>query len=227
MSDQHTPDRHAEQASDAEDTIIAGHNYDGIQEYDNPMPGWWLGLFWATIIFAPIYILGVHVFGYIDTYDDDLQESMAELQEIRAAWEEQNPSFEPTAENLAAYVGDQEAIAAGRAIFTANCVACHGPAGGGLIGPNLTDEYWIHGPKNQDLFRVITNGVLEKGMTPWESVLSPVERAQVIAFIRSIEGTNPPDARDPQGDYYGDDDEGDDDSGDDDHDEAGERESSA
>jgi len=229
MSEHHTSDG-ADERRDAadqvsEDTIIAGHNYDGIQEYDNPMPGWWLWIFWATVIFAPIYILGVHAFGFIDTYDDDLQESLTELEEVRSAYELQNPSFEPTEQNLAAYEGDQDAITAGRALFSANCAACHGPVGGGLIGPNLTDEYWIHGPTNQDIYRVITEGVLEKGMTPWESILSPEERAHLVAYVRSIDGTDPPDAREPQGDYFGDDD-GDDEDGDGD-DEEGEGEGSA
>lgn len=207
MSDKQTNDGADERRESADDTIIAGHNYDGIQEYDNPMPGWWLWIFWATIVFAPIYILGVHVFGFIDTYEDDLQESLTELQDIRSAYELENPSFEPTEENLAAYEDDQDAIAAGQALFSANCVACHGPAGGGLIGPNLTDDYWIHGPTNQDIYRIITDGVLDKGMTPWESVLSPEERAHLVAYIRSLEGTDPPEAREPQGEYYGDGDE--------------------
>lgn len=210
MSDRHTTDGADERRDLSDDTIIAGHNYDGIQEYDNPMPGWWLWIFWATIIFAPVYILGVHVFDFIDTYDDDLQESLAELEEVRSAYELQNPSFEPTEENLAAYVGDDDAETAGQALFSANCAACHGPDGGGLIGPNLTDDYWIHGPTNQDIYRIITEGVLDKGMTPWESVLSPEERAHLVAYIRSLEGTDPPDAREPQGEYYGDEAEEDD-----------------
>lgn len=184
------------------DIVIEGHNYDGIREYDNPMPGWWLGIFWAGVVFAPIYILGVHVFGFINTYEDDLAESQAELREVRAAHDAANPSFLADEATLAAYVGDEVQIEAGSAIFATNCSPCHGNNGQGLIGPNLTDRYWLHGESNTDLYEVITNGVVEKGMTPWGSILSPEKRAQVIAFIRSIEGSEPDGARDPQGELY-------------------------
>ena len=185
-----------------QDVVIEGHNYDGIREYDNPMPGWWLGIFWAAVIFAPIYILGVHVFGFINTYEDDLASGQSELQEIRAAHEAANPSFTADESTIQAYVADEVHTEAGATIFATNCAPCHGAAGQGLIGPNLTDRYWIHGGANTDLFRVITDGVIEKGMTPWGSILSPEQRAQVIAFIRSIAGSEPDGAKEPQGELY-------------------------
>jgi cytochrome c oxidase cbb3-type subunit 3 len=185
-----------------QDVVIEGHNYDGIREYDNPMPGWWLGIFWASVVFAPIYMLGVHVFGFIDTYEEDLAQGQAELQEIRSAHEAANPTFLADEGTLAAYVGDEVHVEAGARLFATNCAACHGNAGQGLIGPNLTDRYWIHGSRNADLFGVITNGVIEKGMTPWGSILSPEQRAQLVAFIRSIEGTEPDGAREPQGELF-------------------------
>lgn len=182
-----------------EDTLIQGHNYDGIEEYDNPMPGWWLWIFWISVIFAPIYFIGVHQAGFINSYGDDLAADQAELQAVREAYEAANPSFQVDEATLATFVADPAAVEAGATIFAANCLPCHGPQGGGLIGPNLTDDYWIHGPNHTDLFNVITNGVVEKGMTPWGNILTPEQRAQVIAFVRSLHGTNPPGAKEPQG----------------------------
>jgi cytochrome c oxidase cbb3-type subunit 3 len=183
-----------------EDVVIQGHNYDGIREYDNPMPGWWLWILWGTIIWSPLYVLGVHVFDVIPTYQDDLASSQAEIVEIREAFEAANPTFQATPESIAAYVGQEDHIAAGAALFVTNCAACHRPDGGGLIGPNLTDEFWIHGGTDVDVFNIITAGVVSKGMAPWGPILSNEARAQLVAFVRSLEGSSPPDALAPQGD---------------------------
>jgi cytochrome c oxidase cbb3-type subunit 3 len=187
-------------ASDQE-PVLRDHTYDGIQEYDNPMPGWWLAIFWATVIFTPIYILGVHVFGFIPSYQDDLADSQAELAEIRQASQAMQPA-EITPELMSEYIDNPDAIQAGSETFVSNCVMCHGDKAQGLIGPNLTDEYWIHGGSAADLFKTITNGVPEKGMTPWGNILSQEQRLQVIAYIRSIAGTNPPGGKGPQGELY-------------------------
>ncbi len=181
------------------DQVIKGHNYDGIKEYDNPMPGRWVGIFWVCVAFAIFYIPAVHVFDWVDTYEEDLAQSQAELQLIRDNYAAANPTFTVDEASLEAYVGQAAAIEAGATIYAANCAACHGQAGEGLIGPNLTDDYWIHGATNVAMFNVITDGVLEKGMTPWGGILSPEQRAETIAFLRSIHGTNPEGAKAPQG----------------------------
>ena len=178
---------------------LLDHNYDGIQEFDNPMPGWWLWILWGTIIWSPLYILGVHFSDVLPTYEDDLERGQQEIAEIRQAWEEANPSFEVTEEALAPYLENAEAVQAGAELFAANCAACHGASGEGLIGPNLTDTYSIHGRSATDIFQVISAGVIEKGMAPWETVLRPEQRAELVAFIRSIEGSNPPNAKAPEG----------------------------
>lgn len=183
-----------------EDVVIQGHNYDGIREYDNPMPGWWLWILWATIIWSPLYILGVHFLDVIPTYEEDLAASQAEIVEIREAFEAANPTFQATPETLAEYIGNPEHIEAGAALFATNCAACHRQDGGGLIGPNLTDEFWIHGGTDVDVFNVITAGVISKGMAPWGPILSNEARAQLVAYVRSLEGTSPADAMAPQGD---------------------------
>ena len=187
-------------AGHEDDAIIQGHSYDGIHEYDNPMPGWWLWMLWASIIWSPLYILGVHFSDVIPTYQEDLASSQAEILQIREAFEAANPTFEATAETLAPFIGNQDHITAGAALFSANCAACHRPDGGGLIGPNLTDEFWIHGHTDVDIFNIITAGVISKGMAPWGPILSDEERAQLVAYVRSLEGSSPPGALAPQGD---------------------------
>lgn len=183
-----------------ENAEIREHAYDGIQEYDNPMPGWWVWMFYLCIIFAPIYMLGVHVFDFIPTYEEDLASGQAEIAEMRAAHEQANPSPALDAAALATYIGDSAHIAAGSAVFTARCAVCHGDVGQGLIGPNLTDKYWIHGRDAEAVYAVITDGVVAKGMTPWGNILPPEERAQLVAYIRSLEGSNPSGAKAPEGD---------------------------
>ncbi len=197
MADMNVPN--PDMAPEGEDAIIRGHNYDGIKEYDNPMPGWWVWIFWLSVAFAPIYVLGVHAFGFLDSYEDDLAQSQEELQMIRHAYAEANPDAAVDASALEEMVGNPTMIAAGAEHYAAQCAACHGMEGQGLIGPNLTDAYWVHGASNQAIFDVITNGVLEKGMPPWEAVYSPEERAELVAYIQSIQGTDPPNPKAPEG----------------------------
>lgn len=184
---------------DTDDRVIAGHTYDGIKEYDNPMPGWWVWTFVATVIFSVFYFVGIEYFGWVDTYEDDLEQSLAELQVIREAYAAHNPSFEVDEASLATYLDDASAIDAGRSAFTTYCAACHGAEGQGTIGPNLTDDHWIHGGSLTEIYEVIANGVGAKGMPPWQGTLSAEEMAQVTAYIRSIHGTEPANAKAPEG----------------------------
>jgi cytochrome c oxidase cbb3-type subunit 3 len=185
------------------DTVIQGHKYDGIKEYDNPMPGWWVGLFYICIAFAVVYFVGITFFDFVDTYEDDLAQSQAEMMEIREAYAAANPSFTADEASLAALVDDPAAVEAGEQTYQAVCAACHGAEAQGVIGPNLTDEYWLHGGSNTDIFEILKTGVPAKGMPPWEGNLSPEERAQLVAFIRSVQGTNPANAKEPQGEPVG------------------------
>jgi cytochrome c oxidase cbb3-type subunit 3 len=193
------PEPNAGMPEQGRDVPIKGHSYDGIKEYDNPMPGWWIWIFVVSVIWAPVYVVGVHAFGFINTYEKDLQAGQAELVALRHAASEGAGAEAFDNARIQEFVGDQTAVQAGAALFQTNCMACHGPQGQGLIGPNLTDDYWIHGNQNTDLFNVITNGVPDKGMTPWGAILPPEDRVEVIAFIRSIHGSNPPNPKEPQG----------------------------
>ena len=182
-----------------QDPIIQGHSYDGIQEYDNPMPGWWVWIFVISVFFAVFYVLGINYFGFIDTYEDKLDASLEDLAAVRAAYAQAQPAFVVDEGTLEEYVNSQESVAAGAVHFAAVCAACHGEAGQGLIGPNLTDNYWIRGNTNTDIYTIISKGSLEKGMPPWEGAFSEQQRAEMVAFVRSLEGTNPSNPKAPEG----------------------------
>ncbi len=184
---------------DASDLIIRGHKYDGIREYDNPMPGWWTMLFLACVAFAPLYVVGVHVFDWIDDYGEDLAEAQADLAQIREVYASTGPSFKTDPGALAEYAADAAFVEAGVEPYQAVCAACHGDAGQGLIGPNLTDDYWIHGATPTDVYRAINEGFPAQGMPAWGNQLTPEEQAQAMAFVLSLRGTDPPNQKEPQG----------------------------
>ncbi|PAP75911.1 cbb3-type cytochrome c oxidase N-terminal domain-containing protein [Rubrivirga marina] len=182
------------------DRVIQGHTYDGIREYDNPMPGWWVALFWAGILFAPVYMLGVHVFDWIDDYGDDFAEAGERLEQVRLEYASTGPAFKTDEGALREYATDAAMAEAGAATFTAICAACHGQNGEGTIGPNLTDEHWIHGAAPAEVWTSIAEGFPEKGMPPMQDQLGEEERAQVLAYVYSLQGTDPPNPKEPQGD---------------------------
>lgn len=183
-----------------EHAIMLDHNYDGIQELDNNLPPWWKYGFYVTIIFAVIYLFHFHV---MHTGKSSLEEYQAQLKE----GEEQKAEYRKTAANLVdetnvTLLTDETSIAAGKAIFMTNCKACHGDNGEGKIGPNFTDDYWLHGGNIQSIFKSIKYGWTDKGMREWGSELKPVEMQQVASYIKSLRGTNPPNAKEKQGELY-------------------------
>ena len=171
-----------------DDDKLLDHNYDGIQEYDNDLPRWWLSIFGITTIAAVIYVFYVHG-GFRPSDDELLQQAMAKLHEQQAA-AQSDASSESESSALVALLGNQEAIDAGSEVFVKNCVACHGSKGEGLIGPNLTDQYWIHGGTPEAIIDIIKKGVPEKGMISWEPMLAEQDILNVTAFIWSIRNTN-------------------------------------
>ena len=173
---------------------IMEHEYDGIQEYDNPMPRWWLLTFGGTVIFAGLYLLNIGPVGNGKGRVADYEASMK-------AFDDAHPAAVggPSIEKLMAMVKDHEAVDEGKDVFTKNCVACHGPDGGGLIGPNLTDNYWIHGAALDSVYLTVTNGVIEKGMPPWGKVLKPKDVERVVAYVTTLRGTHPANPKAPQG----------------------------
>ena len=178
------------------DVPMADHEYDGIQEFDNPAPFWWQLFFYLSIAFAAVYF-------FYYNFGDDLSSDKAlekEMHEIELA-QFQNKPAGPDEKALLALVSDSKAIAAGKASFLSKCASCHANDGGGLIGPNLTDHYWIHGKGTvTDIYKVVSEGVLEKGMPAWGSVLPQGELQQVVAFVSSLKNTHPATPKAPQGD---------------------------
>lgn len=180
-----------------EKDLVIDHAYDGITELDNPVPAWFNGMFYASMAFAVVYLCVYHVFGWGLNQDQEYEREMARAELARQEWLAQ--AADNVDENTVAVDSRPETVAAGMAIFTQNCIACHGGAGEGGIGPNLTDDYWLHGGTVKDIFKVIKYGVLDKGMVPWEQSLTPAQIAEVTNYILTLRGTNPPNAKEPQG----------------------------
>jgi cytochrome c oxidase cbb3-type subunit 3 len=174
---------------------ILDHTYDGIQEYDNPMPRWWLGTFAATIVFSVLYLFNIGPIGSGKGWIADYEADMKAFAAAHPA-----PSGNDVSEAaLAALVADKQALAAGKTTFDAYCASCHRQDGGGLIGPNLADSHWLHGGKSTDIYKTVVDGVLAKGMPPWGKSLKPEQLKTVVAYVVSLHGTNPVNPKAPQG----------------------------
>ncbi len=175
---------------------LTDHDYDGIKEYDNPLPTWWLAIFQLTIIFGFLYFIH-YQFGGGPTLTQELDVAMKSIEKAAA---QHAPAETETENMLTTAMKDPKALELGATVFTAKCASCHGPQLGGLIGPNLTDNFWLHGKGTRlDIVKVIRKGVPEKGMPPWESLLSKEEVYGLTAYIISKKGSNPANPKAPQG----------------------------
>ncbi len=173
--------------------LLADHEYDGIQELDNDLPPWWKWLFYITIVFGVIYLIRLWVF----KSDDMNQNKEYEMEMAKIA---SLPSQQADAASFEIKVlTDDASISSGKDIYDKNCAVCHTPDGGGLVGPNFTDDYWIHGNSMDDMYKIVTNGVLEKGMTPFKDQLSPTKRLEVLSYIITMHGTTPANPKAPEG----------------------------
>ena len=183
-----------------EHDILLDHDYDGIKELDNVLPPWWVGLFYACIVFAIVYLVRFHVIG---DYNQD-EEFVAEMEKS----EKQIQEYLKTAPDLmnadkVTLLTETNDLAEGKAIFTENCVACHKADGGGSIGPNLTDKYWILGGGIKNVFTTISEGGRSgKGMVPWKESLKPTEIQKVASYVLSLQGSNPTDGKPAEGDEW-------------------------
>lgn len=183
-----------------EGEIILDHNYDGIKELDNKLPPWWVYLFYVTIIFGVIYLARFHVFG---DYDQDT-EYEREVAAAEAAIEEYKKTAKDLVDvNTVELLTDASDLNAGKAIFEVNCVVCHMADGGGGIGPNLTDEYWISGSGIKNVFNTISEGGRAgKGMVAWKQTLKPSEMAQVASYLLTFQGTTPASPKAAEGEIW-------------------------
>lgn len=183
-----------------EHEIILDHNYDGIKELDNSLPPWWIYSFYISIAFAAVYLLKYHVFNGDSQYDELAQE----YAEAKIAIEE----YKKTAKDLVDFntvelLTEASDLSNGKKIFDTNCVACHKIDGGGGIGPNLTDEYWVLGGGIKNVFKTVSEGGRDgKGMIAWKQNLKPSEIAQVASYVLTFQGTTPAEPKDPEGELW-------------------------
>jgi len=176
------------------DPLLLDHEADGIKELDNLLPRWWVWLFYLTIVFGVVYLGYYHVLrlgaGQIAEYDREYEVG----QRIKAA---AVAKFEATVGTLTPS-NDRAILADGERVFVQMCAPCHRVDGGGLVGPNLCDDYWIHGSNFVDNVKVILNGVPEKGMLTWRGLLKPSEIQAVASYIQGFRGTRPPNPKPPE-----------------------------
>lgn len=183
-----------------ETDILFDHDFDGIRELDNRLPPWWVALFYATIAFAGIYMIYYHFAGIGPSSREKYEQEMKDAEKAVAAYLSTQANLVDET-NVTALTEDAD-LAVGKTIWSEKCVACHGALGEGGIGPNMTDAYWLHGGRIQDIFKVVKYGVLEKGMQAWKEQLTASEMQKVSSYILSLQGTNPPNGKEPQGDLY-------------------------
>jgi len=170
-------------ATKSDEELLMDHEYDGIQEYDNPLPKWWVWIFWGSVVWGAAYYVVYHVTqsapGVIAEYDAEAKKAGASAPKLAAVSEEA----------LEKAMGDSAGVASGKAVYALRCAACHGDKGQGLVGPNLTDKHWVHGGgKLGDIYKVVAEGVPAKGMPAWDKQLTPAELTSVVAFVGTLRG---------------------------------------
>ena len=183
-----------------EKNIDLGHDYDGIRELDNRLPPWWLGIMYGSVIFAIVYVFyfqwGPNDWSSIGEYEMAMEKAAEEKEAYLAN------AADVVDETNVTLATDEASLASGKDIYITSCLACHGVNGEGLVGPNFTDEYWVHGGDIKDLFKTIKYGVPEKGMISWSSQLSPSSMQNVASYILTMQGTDPPNQKAPEGELY-------------------------
>ena len=183
-----------------EKLIILNHDYDGIKELDNSLPPWWLYGFYLTILFAIVYLLNFHVFSGPNQLEEmNIEYEIAET-EINNYLE--NNTSEINLDSLVLLTSNED-LDQGKSLFTSNCAVCHNSDGGGGIGPNLTDQYWILGGGLKNVYNTISEGGREgKGMIPWKQSLSKSEISKISSYIISLKNTNPENPKIAEGDVW-------------------------
>lgn len=202
MKAEHTPEKdpHIRRMDEALNEPVLDHDYDGIEELDNPLPGWWLATFYITIVVGVVYFAYHNILNPADVH---AQRYASELQVYEQAQAEKNQAqaVTLTPEQMLEKIKDPAVIEAGSALYNERCISCHAAGGAGQIGPNLTDDFWINGDgKPLTIQTLIDKGVTTKGMPAWEAVFSDQQLVEITAYVVSLRGSNPPNAKAPQGD---------------------------
>ena len=187
-------------AIEEESSILMDHEYDGIRELDNDLPPGWKYGFYVTIVFACVYIYIYHISHSSELQAGEYNKEMAQAEQDLANFRKNSASA--IDENNVKLLTDAESLAKGKELFHDNCAPCHNQQGQGLVGPNLTDDYWLHGGSIKDIFNTIKYGWPEKGMKSWKDDFSGGQIALLASYIKSIHGTNPPNPKEKQGELY-------------------------
>lgn len=178
------------------------HELDGIKEYDNPMPGWLMAIWWGSLLFAAGYLMFYALnFGEGSMeaeYRSQTKQAVADVQ----AYFDAHPIVPPSPSKLLAGAGNAAVLDAGAARFTRSCSPCHGEHAQGLIGPNLTDDHWLHGGSVEQIFQTVAKGWPSKGMPPWGRAMRPEELASLVSYLRSLQGSHPANPRPAEGDVF-------------------------
>lgn len=183
-----------------EKDLVMEHTFDGIAELDNPTPAWFMVLFYGTIIFGVVYLLSYHVFGWTPLQDEEYAIELKQAEEVKTALLlKPGNAANKVNENNVELSKDAAVLQSGAALFKTACAPCHGEHGEGIVGPNLTDKYWLHGGTVKDIFKTIKYGVPDKGMIAWEKTMRPKQISELASYIISLQGSNPANAKAPQG----------------------------
>lgn len=184
-----------------EGELLLEHDYDGIKELDNDLPPWWVNLFYATAIFAVIYLVRFHVmdaYTQAEEFEQEVQLANAELEKMKA----NSPKEEITLDKVV-MLTDEASLAKGKEIFTNACAACHKADGGGIVGPNLTDEFWINGGGIKNVFKIISEGSKNNpSMVAWNKTLESTDIQKVASYVLSLQGTKPAGAKPAEGEKW-------------------------
>jgi cytochrome c oxidase cbb3-type subunit III len=183
----------------AEADLLLDHEYDGIRELDNKLPAWFMTLFYGSIIFGIIYMINFHLLGKQNLMQDEYNKEMVEAQSQKDELMKSGALI--NFENVT-LLTDPADITKGKETFASNCVPCHGNSGEGTVGPNLTDEYWIHGGGIKNVFKTISDGVPAKGMISWKAQMNPKQIQQTASFVLTLQGTKPANGKAPEGQIY-------------------------
>jgi cytochrome c oxidase cbb3-type subunit III len=183
-----------------EKELVMEHTYDGIAELDNPTPPWFMYLFYSSIVIAVSYMIMYHVIGDGQIMTTEYAQENVEADQANIAYMKKFANS--INENNVVVLVDAKSVETGGKIYAKNCVACHGDKGQGGVGPNLTDEFWLHGGSTKAVFHTLMEGVPEKGMISWKKTLNPIQLQHLVSFLSRFQGTNPENGKAPQGDKY-------------------------
>ncbi|MEQ1834217.1 MAG: cbb3-type cytochrome c oxidase N-terminal domain-containing protein [Candidatus Eisenbacteria bacterium] len=182
-----------------EDRLLE-HEYDGIREYDNPLPRWWVLILWVSIVYSVVYLVNIIPGvgsgpGRAQNYENEMAVALEKFGDPKAA------ALDNQVEDATVLAASQDParVTAGQQTFVTYCASCHREDAGGNIGPNLTDDFWIHGAKPSQIHNTIANGVLDKGMPAWSAVLKPDQVLSVSGYVLTVHDSHPKDPKEPQG----------------------------